>query len=200
MYRANYLKYTWSYTILGNNKADVYFYDFFNLCQDHITSEEDKEYSKISADDKKDFTSKKLQKYLPILFCKLVERCYDELIEMALSKDSRFAFQVLGYFLMSDGSKMTDDLKLLILENSRWIDDRRQLTEKKDRIERRKYLFDFREKILKYKSGKIIKIPYESATCVAKRVYTQEKRAIDEFLKKKGADIEAYIQRTPILQ
>ncbi len=172
----------------------------FNLCQDHITSKEDKKYSKISKLDNRYPSKRLIEKFQIILFCKLVERCYDELIEMALTKNSRLAFQVLGYFLLTYGAKMTDDLKLLILENSRWIDDRRQLKEKKDRIERRKYLFDFREKVLKYKTGKIIDIPYESTTRVAERVYKKEKRVINEFLKKKNANIESYIQRTPILK
>ena len=166
---------------MGNEKAWDFWHDFFSLCQDHKTSEEYEKYpSKLP---------KKLRSYL---ICKLVERCYDEIVGMALTKNSRLAFQVLGYFLLSYGAKMTEDVRILILKNSRWVDDRRQLKDKKDRTERRKYLFGFREEIMKYKSGKIIDIPTESVTSVANQVLKKERRIIH--------NIESYIQRTPILK
>ena len=91
---------------------------------------------------------------------------------------------------------MTEDVKKVILKNSRWNDDRRQLKIKKDKTERKKYLLDFREKILTYKSGKKVKIPIESVTDVADRILKQEW----EKNKKLIHNIESYIQRTAILE
>lgn len=80
----------------------------------------------------------------------VIERCYDDLIELAYRLNSRLAFQVLGYLLMEDGVKITDELKGLILENSRWRDERQNLKDKEDRIKRKKCLFQFRAEILMY--------------------------------------------------
>lgn len=80
----------------------------------------------------------------------IIERCYDDLIELAYRLNSRLAFQVLGFLLMEDGVKITDELKGLILGNSRWRDERHNLKDKEDRIKRRKCLFQFRAEVLMY--------------------------------------------------
>ncbi|MFX0022368.1 MAG: hypothetical protein ACFE9S_08570 [Candidatus Hermodarchaeota archaeon] len=81
----------------------------------------------------------------------IIERHYDDLVELALQQNSRFAIQVLGHFLMLYEVKMPDEFKTLVLENSRWRDEKRNLKEKKDRINRRNNLFKFRAEILEYK-------------------------------------------------
>lgn len=161
---------------MGNEKAWKIWGRYFDLCYDNLTQFEYKQYST------------KLPKNL---IRKLAERCYNEMIGMVITQKSRLAFQVLGYFLLSYGAKMTEDVKILILKNSRWIDDRLQLKQKRDRIERRKYIFDFRERVVRYESGKAVKIPIESVTDVVKQTIKNEGRKIP--------NIESYIQRTPII-
>jgi len=147
---------------MGNEKAWEYWCQFFGLCKDYLTSEENIRFPDS----------------LPYeIVCSLVERCYNELVGLAFSQNARLAFQVLGDFLMSHGAEMTEDLKKIILKNTLWRNDRSYLKDKKDRLERRKYLFDFREKIIKYESGVIIKVPIESVTQVC-----------DRELKKAGED------------
>ena len=80
----------------------------------------------------------------------LIERCYEELLELAYQQNSRIAFQVLGCLLMEYNVKLKDEIKRLILENSRWKDERHKLKDKRDRIKRKRHLFEFREKILNY--------------------------------------------------
>lgn len=169
--------YTWSYTIMGNEKAWEFWDRFFDLCHDHLTDEEVYKYPENLPNE---------------ILCILVERCYKELIGLAFLQKSRLSFQVLGYFLMSYGAKMTEDVKKLILKNSQWKDDRTFLKDKKDRLERKKYLFDFRKKILNYKSGTKVKIPVESVTQVCDRELNKVRKII--------LNIKSYIQRTPILE
>lgn len=81
----------------------------------------------------------------------LINRCYDELVNFAKDQYSRYAYQALAIFLMEHGAKMTDNLKKLVLNNSLWKDERHKLKERCERIRRKKYLFDFRAKVLDYK-------------------------------------------------
>jgi len=117
---------------------------FEQLIEDHLTPND-------NARMKAGF---KLLEY-EILRREVIERCYDELVELAHQQDSRLAFQVLSYFLMDDGVKMTNDVKKLILKHSRWKDERHKLKDKEKRIKRRRQLFEFRAKILDYKEGTI---------------------------------------------
>ncbi|MFX1588211.1 MAG: hypothetical protein ACFFC1_08655, partial [Promethearchaeota archaeon] len=83
-----------------------------------------------------------------ILRKEVIERCYDDLVEFSHQQNSRLAFQVLGYFLMDDRVKMTDDVKRLILKNSLWKDERHKFKDKESRIKRKRELLGFRAKIL----------------------------------------------------
>lgn len=103
--------YTWSYTIMGNEKAWEYWYQFFGLCQDYLTSEENIRFPDSLPNE---------------IVCNLVERCYNELVGLAFSQNARLTFQVLGDFLMSHGAEMTEDLKKIILKNTLWRNDRIQ--------------------------------------------------------------------------
>jgi hypothetical protein len=89
---------------MGNEKAWRFWYSYFNLCQHHLTAEESAEFPNELPD---------------TALCMLVERYYDKLIGLEVSHNSRLAFQVLSDFLMTCGAKMTDDIKIHILKNSR---------------------------------------------------------------------------------
>ena len=65
---------------------------------------------------------------------------------------------------MKYGAKMTENVRTLILEYSKWEDEKDQLTKKRDISERKKYLVDFREKAKNYKDGEKITIPIERLT------------------------------------
>ncbi len=85
----------------------------------------------------------------------LIMKCYDKLIDLAYQQGSRLAFQVLGKLLLNEGIKIFDDLRRLILDNSRWIDERDKLKMKKDRCKRRNNLINFRTRLLKNKEDMI---------------------------------------------
>jgi len=89
----------------------------------------------------------------------LINRCYNELVDFAREQYSRYAFQALAIFLMEHGAKMSEDVKKLVLDNSWWKDERYKLVVRHARIQRKKFLFDFRAKVLKYKEGTCIKVP-----------------------------------------
>ncbi len=54
------------------------------------------------------------------------------------------------------------------LQISKWKYESFQLKDKNDKIERRKYLLDFRIKLLTYKNGEKVEFP--------PRIYTEEQR------------------------
>ncbi|TKJ20151.1 MAG: hypothetical protein CEE43_13230 [Promethearchaeota archaeon Loki_b32] len=91
---------------------------------------------------------------------RLINRCYNELIQCAHQSNSRFAFHALGVIILEYGAKMPDEIKKLIIENSRWIDGRNRFKHKLAPTERKKYLFDFIAKLLEYKDGEIVKFPW----------------------------------------
>ena len=80
----------------------------------------------------------------------LIEKCYNLLIDHVHKKCSRFAFQAIGHFLIENGGKITSDLKKSILENSRWRDERYRFKDITSKIERKKFLYNFRAEILCY--------------------------------------------------
>lgn len=135
----------WSYTILSNNIARRTHGALHDILLASFTLDEINKLSETFSDETR------IRKY--------IKKCYDTLVSYAFKTESRVGFQALGVFLMEYGSKMTNDLKKLILKYSKWKDERKQLKNKKDRIERKKYLFDFNEKILKYKPGNKVKVP-----------------------------------------
>lgn len=64
------------------------------------------------------------------------------------------------------GGKMTEDLVKTILRYSDWKYEKNQLENEEDRLERRKFLDDFRKKIENYNSTEPVKIPLYTLTRV----------------------------------
>jgi len=159
---------TWSYTIMGNKEAERYWDDYMTLMHNRIT---DQEYKKL-------FPEHPLGdiKFPDAFARELIDRCYNDLVNLACKQKSRLAYQVLGIFLMQFGGRMTQDVRRLILKNSEWKDERDQLITKQGKIERKKYLFDFREKVKNYKEGINTKIPWGSFS-------NDERNTIDYLLK-----------------
>lgn len=81
----------------------------------------------------------------------LINRCYNELVDFVRDQYSRYAYQALAIFLMEHGAMMIEYPKKLVLENSLWKDERHKLEERRERFQRKKFLFDFRAKVLDYK-------------------------------------------------
>lgn len=146
---------TWSYTILGNSTGSKIYGAFIDIIIASLTPEEINNLSKILTKDKylKDY----------------IEKCYDTLVSYAFKTESRLGFQALGVFLMKHGAKMTTNLKKLVLKYSKWKDECRQFNYKKDRAERKKFLFDFREKVLLYETGKKTKVFNETVEDIAEK-------------------------------
>jgi hypothetical protein len=134
---------TWAYTIMGNTEAGSLYSDFLDIILSKLSLDEDKRYEIIP---------KELYKEI------INNRCYDELIKFASNKNSRLVFQVLGVFIMGYGARMNEELREIILSNSRWEDEEFQFTNEKDKAERKKYLFEFREKVETYQEGEITNI------------------------------------------
>ncbi|MFX1377150.1 MAG: hypothetical protein ACFFA0_15195 [Promethearchaeota archaeon] len=128
----------WPIEIISNGSW-CYLDKFERLIKDHLTQEEN--YRIKQGLNLKEFK---------ILRKNLIERCYEDLFELACNQNSRFAFQVLGSLFMEYNVKFTDDVKRLILQNSQWKDERHKLKNKDDKIKRKKYLLEFRKKILVY--------------------------------------------------
>jgi len=61
---------------------------------------------------------------------------------------------------------VTEELRQTILKYSDWKYEKNQLKSKKDRLERKTFLDDFREKIRNYDSSKKMKVPFYSITRV----------------------------------
>ncbi|MFW9972271.1 MAG: hypothetical protein ACFFDF_18950, partial [Candidatus Odinarchaeota archaeon] len=135
----------WSYMILGNDFGTQIYGTFHDIIISSFTSEELNNLSKTFSNNNR------------IKMC--IKEFYNVLISYAFTTETRIGFQALGVFLMEYGGKMTDNLKKVILKYSKWKDERSQLTNRKDKVERKKYLFEFREKILKYNSSDKVLIP-----------------------------------------
>lgn len=125
--------YTWSYTIGGNNQAWKWTSEIVNIVNYYKYLDEHGKVSQFS-----DLTNKALR----------------ELLEWAFNKRSRFAYILLSYNIMRWGVPMPLKLKKLALHYSKWKFERKQFEDKKDRSERRKYLLDFRVKLLTYNNRK----------------------------------------------
>lgn len=80
---------------------------------------------------------------------------------------------------MSHGAKLTEDLRQKILKYSDWRYERDQLKKKKDRLERKRFLTDFREKIISYSGKEEIFIPLYTIT----RVINEKKAKGEDFTK-----------------
>ncbi len=142
---------TWSYSIKGNDEASNLNSDFIDIMIEHLTPEEDKKFPRNIPENMDTI---------------LIERAYNQLIAHAYKKKSRLAFMVLGCFLMRYKSKMTEELRQIILKYSDWDYEKDQLKNEKDRDERKSFLDDFREKIKNYDGTKVVKVPFYTVTRV----------------------------------
>ena len=148
-------------TIMGNEATPHYYYEFEEIMKNCINPEDMEEYESES----RRLIEMGCQKEERMIFHKkfygrFINRCYNELFQYVNKFNSRFAFHALGVIILKYGAKMTDDLKNLILKKSRWRDERHEFKERKALIERKKYLLEFRVKLLEYKEGEITKIPW----------------------------------------
>ena len=160
----------WSYTIMGNRQAWCFWDDFFSILLSHLTSQEDVAYPVKLSDE---------------IIRILIDRGYDQLLSFASRSNSHLAFQVLGVLLMQYGARMTEEMRGLILSNSKWENESYQLQIFEDNLERKKYLLDFREKVFSYKPPNKVKVPLERFTDVfntrkrSARIAFVDKRPID---------------------
>lgn len=145
--------FTWEYTIMGNDWAWEIWEEYFMFCSGFLTDEEHARHEHRYPDS------------LPMKV--LINRCFAGLVNLARSIKIRLAFQVLGDFLLEFKAPISNELKEEILQNSRWRDDRKLLIDKKDRLERRTYLYDFVEKILLYIEDGDFTLPYRSSSRVS---------------------------------
>ncbi len=162
---------TWSYHVMGNEHAGDIYYQVIIFINSHLTREQREQerrekknsleslfkaryeldphseiYSMMGDEHFKEERMIHL-KYSQIAISKISD---DELVEFILRFQSRLAFQVLGVYLMDKVTEISEKLKVLILENSRWQNDIPYLKEKEHQEARKKYLREFREKIKNY--------------------------------------------------
>ncbi len=136
----------WSYTIMGNWRALQYCEELTRICIRSRTPEEKK-------------FVKEMNHFIPIdLWESLIDRSYDKLLNFVRFQHSRLAYLVLGVFIMKFGGKMTREVKEKILEYSDWRFEENQFKTKEEKKLRKKYLFEFRDKIANYRSGEPILI------------------------------------------
>ena len=80
-----------------------------------------------------------------------VEKNLKFLMKMVESRSSRrAAYFVIGYLILITGSRMPEDLRYRILNNTKWEYEENGWLDENKKIERKIYLNDFREKILKH--------------------------------------------------
>ncbi len=138
---------TWSYSIMGNKEAWVFYYEFIKIAKYHLTPDEKEMYPRKVPQD---------------LFRVLIERSYNLLVAHANKKKSRLAFMVLGYFLMLHKVEMTEKNRHEILKYSDWEFEKHQFKNSKDREERKEFLDNFRSKIEVYNGSKKETVPIYS--------------------------------------
>ena len=153
---------TWSYTIMGNIQASIYWFKFNDVLDESLTEDEKKSYNPVSIERKRE----------------LIRTHYEDLVTLAIELKSRLAYQVLGIYLMKFGGKMTNALKELILIHSRWEDEKDQLFDENDRAERFYYLSEFREAIKNYKEGAKTMTTWENNNQVVEKL--REKGVIND--------------------
>jgi len=152
---------TWAYSIEGNSEASNLTCDFLKIMNSYLTPREIEKYPKETP---------------RCLWKTLIERAFEPLISHAYRQNSILAFLVLGGFLMLYRSKMTKELKQVILEHSDWKHEKDQLRNAKDREERKKFLDDFREKIKNYDGSKVVKLPFFTVS----RIINEKKEKRDK--------------------
>jgi len=129
----------WSYTIMGNWRANRYLQDLLFICWESKTVEEESHL----LPDSEFIDSMRV----------LIDRSYGELIDFVQRHQSRLGYLVLGWFLMFFGGKMTKEVKEQILKYSKWDYEELQFKTEEEKKLRKKYLSEFREKIINYKGG-----------------------------------------------
>lgn len=129
----------WSYSITGSWRAKYYRVDLFCICWEAKTADEGKRVLRGS-----EFINSVRTH---------IERCYDKLTAFVRDQHSRLAYLVLGWFLMFFGGRMTEEVKREILKYSEWSYEKNQFKTEEERELRKRFLFEFREKIIKYKEG-----------------------------------------------
>jgi hypothetical protein len=146
-----------NYTIMGHKETDYYYFEYDDLINKHINSADLKEFYKEDARlIDRGCSQKEYSLFKRKFNGKIINRCLNELIQVAQRARSRFAFQALGIIVLENGAKLPDKVKLQILKNCHWKDERQMIFGKKARNERRGYLLDFKEKLLRYNDGDII--------------------------------------------
>lgn len=130
----------WCYTVMGNWRAKHYLEDMVFICGDFKTDEERKKARP---------QGREFIEYLKIL----IDRAYDKLIAFVREQHSRLSYLALGWFLLFFGGKMTEDVKEEILKYSEWEYEKHQFKSEEEKELRKKYLSEFREKIISYVEG-----------------------------------------------
>lgn len=88
-----------------------------------------------------------------ILTRNIFEKNFDKIMEIVERRDSRRnTYLVLGYFILLTGSYLPDDLKIKIIDASKW-EHEKGLWDDKFVRERKFYLKDLRDKIRSHKPG-----------------------------------------------
>ncbi len=64
---------------------------------------------------------------------------------------------------------MPEDIRDLILAHSKWEDEEDQIDNEEGRVQRRKWLLDFQERIRNYVEGIPVKVPHETRSDVIKK-------------------------------
>lgn len=146
---------TWSYTIMGNTEAWVYWSRFYELVLSSLSDIE--KIGHVSDDRVK----------------QLVEDLYEDLVKIVIKHKSRLAYQVLGVFLMEFGVKMTNAVRELILMHSQWEDEECQLFDEEDKARRFYHLSNFCEKVISYRNNVKTTVFYESPASIVVELRTE---------------------------
>lgn len=132
----------WSYTIMGNWRAKHFYQDFFFICWELKTVEEKGQLPE-------DMSDSEFIESMRVL----IDRGYSKLVDFVQKQKSRLAYLVLGWFLMFFGGKMSREVKKQIIEYSEWDCEKFQFNTEEEKKLRKKYLSEFREKIINYREG-----------------------------------------------
>ena len=161
---------TWSHTIMGNDRAEELWDHLFDIAYSYATEEEFKKYHREVGDS-----------YPHEFYRVLINRSFEELVEFVFKDSSRLAFQVLGVFIINKGASMPEDIRELILAHSEWEDERDKIDDDKDRVERKKWLLDFQERVRNYVEGIPVKVPHETR----RDVYRKNKSRIRLYIERR---------------
>jgi len=86
-----------------------------------------------------------------------LEKNFQILLNMVKNRSFlKATYFVIGYFILITGSRLPEDLRVKILDNTRWDKEEIYWSRKEDKIERQIYLKDFCEKINNHIPGRIL--------------------------------------------